>query len=85
MILLLWVLELGKGDRRKEGVGERDYWRDVRRCVCADQQLDFGEVELVFEGFLGAERIAGLCEKFDVSGYKELRYGELSADSGGRQ
>jgi RimJ/RimL family protein N-acetyltransferase len=34
----------------------------------------FGEFELVFEGFLGEERISGLLEKYGVGGYRELPY-----------
>lgn len=37
----------------------------------------FGEVELVFEGFLGEGRVEGLFEKWGVIGYEELRYYRL--------
>lgn len=36
----------------------------------------FGEVELVFEGFLGKDRIKGLRDKFGVVTYDELCYGQ---------
>ena len=34
----------------------------------------FGEFELVFEGFLGKERIVALCERCDIRGYEEAAY-----------
>ncbi|PBP20907.1 N-acetyltransferase [Diplocarpon rosae] len=36
----------------------------------------FGEVELVFEGFLGDSRLEGLRRKYKVENYQEIRYGE---------
>ncbi|KAM3075604.1 hypothetical protein ACMFMG_007739 [Clarireedia jacksonii] len=35
----------------------------------------FGEVELVFEGWLGRERVEGLMGKFGLEGWKEVRWG----------
>ncbi|PBP25143.1 N-acetyltransferase [Diplocarpon rosae] len=40
----------------------------------------FGEVELVFEGFLGESRLEGLREKYKVENYEEMRYGEGKND-----
>ena len=37
----------------------------------------FGEVELVFEGFLGKERMDGLLEKWGIINYEELEYCRL--------
>lgn len=34
----------------------------------------FGEVELVFEGFLGEGRVEGLFEKWGITRYEELKY-----------
>ncbi|KAF7960943.1 hypothetical protein EAE96_000614 [Botrytis aclada] len=34
----------------------------------------FGEVELVFEGWCGEERVKGLMERFGVEGYRECGY-----------
>ncbi|TGO66902.1 hypothetical protein BOTNAR_0052g00390 [Botryotinia narcissicola] len=34
----------------------------------------FGEVELVFEGWCGEERVKGLMERFGVEGYQECGY-----------
>jgi RimJ/RimL family protein N-acetyltransferase len=34
----------------------------------------FGEIELVFEGFIGKERTAVLLAKFGVGDYQELKY-----------
>lgn len=34
----------------------------------------FGEIELVLEGFLGKERIAGFLEKYNIKDYCELGY-----------
>ncbi|KAK6585850.1 hypothetical protein PZA11_000907 [Diplocarpon coronariae] len=36
----------------------------------------FGELELVFEGFLGDARVEGLRKKYRVESYQEIRYGE---------
>jgi len=36
----------------------------------------FGEFELVFEGFLGEERMMGLLSKYGLEGYRELEYVE---------
>jgi GNAT superfamily N-acetyltransferase len=37
----------------------------------------FGEVELVFEGFLGEGRVEGLFQKWRITGYEELKYNRL--------
>ncbi|PQE33980.1 n-acetyltransferase 9 protein [Rutstroemia sp. NJR-2017a WRK4] len=34
----------------------------------------FGEVELVFEGWLGRERVGGLMERFGVEGWREVEW-----------
>ncbi|KAL3428294.1 N-acetyltransferase 9-like protein [Phlyctema vagabunda] len=34
----------------------------------------FGEIELIFEGFLGKERVRGLLEKYGVEEYREVEY-----------
>lgn len=34
----------------------------------------FGEIELVFEGFLGEQRLGDLEASFGVKGYRELPY-----------
>ncbi len=39
----------------------------------------FGEVELVFEGFLGEGRVEGLLEKWGIKDYDEVKYDRLGA------
>lgn len=37
----------------------------------------FGEIELMFEGFLGEGKVEGLFKKWGIKGYEELRYDRL--------
>jgi hypothetical protein len=37
----------------------------------------FGEVEMVFEGFLEEGKVEGLFEKWEITGYEELKYDRL--------
>ncbi|PQE12268.1 n-acetyltransferase 9 protein [Rutstroemia sp. NJR-2017a BVV2] len=39
----------------------------------------FGEVELVFEGWLGRERVGGLMERFGVEGWREVDWSKGGA------
>jgi hypothetical protein len=34
----------------------------------------FGEFELVFEGFLGEDRTKGMLKRWDIEGYREMKY-----------
>jgi hypothetical protein len=49
-------------------------FESIRFLKVAEGPNFFGEFELVFEGFLGEERIKGLCERYDVREYREAVY-----------
>jgi L-amino acid N-acyltransferase YncA len=40
----------------------------------AEEPNYFGELELVFEGFLGRERVDKMLERWEVESYREFRY-----------
>jgi hypothetical protein len=55
-------------------------FKSIRFIMVDEGPNYFGEVELVFEGFLGEERTKGLLETYGIEGYSEMPYVEAGKE-----